>query len=87
MGPLDQAIKRAAVLLANIHASRREAIPRIEPVKAIRDEEQFATRMGMSSECFRQQVVNHALMRTDEHGRGGATESHDLENTLLKILG
>jgi hypothetical protein len=63
MQPLEQAIKRAGLLLANIQASRWEAIPRLEPAKAIREEEHFTIRMGMSSEYFRRQVVNHALFR------------------------
>jgi hypothetical protein len=90
MEPLNQAIKRAALLLANIHASRREAIPKAEPVKAIRQEEDFAVVMGMSPETFRQQVVSGAflrLFRTEDDVSSSRSERYELENTLLKMLG
>jgi hypothetical protein len=89
MQPLEQAIKRAAVLLANIQASRWEVIPRLEPAKAIREEEHFTIGMGISSEYFRRQVVNHALLRMQrgQHGFGRVPEPYELENTLTRVLG
>jgi hypothetical protein len=84
--PLDQAIKRAMVHLANIQAVRREAIPRIEPAKAIRQEEEFAITMGMSSENFRRQVIDHALLRMQTGSHGAGSERHELERTLLMVL-
>jgi hypothetical protein len=72
-----------------MQASRREVNPRLEPAKAIREEQHFTIRMGMSSEYFRRQVVNHALfrMRTGQHGFGRPPEPNELENTLTRVLG
>ena len=85
--PLDQAIKRAVLHLANIHAARREAIPRVEHAKAIRQEEDFAVAMGMSSDDFRRQVVDRALVRMQMGAHEAGSECPELEGTLLRVLG
>jgi len=85
--PIDQAIKRAVLHLANIHAARREAIPRVETAKAIRQEEDFAVTMGMSSDDFRRQVVDRALLRMQTGAHEAGSESDELEMTLLRVLG
>ena len=85
--PLDQAIKRAVLHLANIHAARREAVLRVEPANAIRQEEDFAVTMGMSSENFRRQVVDHALLRMQPGDHRAGPERHELERTLERVLG
>ena len=85
--PIDQAIKRAVLHLANIHAARREAIPRVETAKAIRQEEDFAVTMGMSSDDFRRQVVDRTLLRMQMGDHEAGSESDELEMTLLRVLG
>ena len=85
--PVDQAIKRAVLHLANIHAARREAVLRVEPAKAIRQEEDFVITMGMSSDDFRRQVVDRTLLRMQMGAHEAGSECHELERTLLRVLG
>ena len=85
--PIDQAINRAVVHLANIHAARWEVIPRAEAANAIRQEEQFAIGMGMSSDNFRREVVEQALLRMKTGDHRAGSERHELERTLLRVLG
>ena len=85
--PVDQAIKRAVLHLANIHAARREAVLRVEPAKAIRQEEDFVITMGMSSDDFRRQVVDRTLLRMQMGAHEAGSECQELESTLLRVLG
>ena len=85
--PLDQAIKRTVLHVANIYAARREAVLRVEPAKAIRQEEDFAVTMGMSSDDFRRQVVDRTVLRMQMGDHEAGSECHELEATLLRVLG
>ena len=85
--PVDQAIKRAVLHLANIHAARREAVLRVEPAKAIRQEEDFVITMGMSSDDFRRQVVDRTLLRMQMGAHEAGSECHELERILERVLG
>ena len=83
MEPFDRMIQRAGQTLANLHATRSEAVLKIEDVETIRECEQSARWMGMTLKDFRWQVVVKIGI---EYRLDITSEWHQLHELLRKTL-
>ena len=80
LGPFDNMVHGAAATLARVYASRFETILKADDVESVRECEQLAGWMGMSSQEFRRRAVEHAAISIlgIEHQEGVRQQLEDI---------
>jgi hypothetical protein len=80
LGPFDNMVHGAAATLARVYASRSETILKAHDVESVRECEQLAGWMGMSSQEFRRRAVEHAAISIlgIEHQEGVRQQLEDI---------
>jgi hypothetical protein len=84
MEPVDRMIRSAAATLIRLCTDQREKVLRAEDVESIRECEQSAGWMGLSSSEFRRRVVEHVI---EQHGAPSRMEAPQVGDMLRRIMG